>query len=100
MSVLHVSCAAESAYVPHSAAMLHSVLTHSEGYRVHAHYLHGPGFSSLHKSKLDEMVSGLCGEITFHCIPDLWVIGLPVLPQFTEAMWYRIFLPKLLPSVD
>jgi lipopolysaccharide biosynthesis glycosyltransferase len=97
---LHVSCATDGVYVPHAAAMLHSVLTHSDGYEVHAHYLHGPGFSSLHKSQLTEMITGLGGKITFHCIPDKAVRGLPVLPQFTEAMWYRIFLPEVLPFAD
>jgi lipopolysaccharide biosynthesis glycosyltransferase len=100
MSVLHVSCAAEGGYVPHSAAMLHSVLTHRDDYDVHVHYLHGPSFSSLHSSQLEDMVERLGGEITFHCIPNSSVRGLPVLPQFTEAMWYRIFLPELLPSAD
>src|SRR4051794_11516153 len=80
MAVLHVSCAAEGRYVPHSAAMLHSVLTHSDDYDVHVHYLHGPSFSSLHASQLEEMVAGLGGEISFHCIPDSAVRGLPVLP--------------------
>ena len=100
MATLHVSCAAEGGYVPHSAAMLHSVLTHRDAYSVHVHYLHGPAFSSLHRSKLSDMVAGLGAEITFHCIPEGQVRGLPVLPQFTEAMWYRIFLPQLLPDVD
>ena len=100
MAVLHVSCAAEGGYVPHSAAMLNSVLSHRDSYDVHVHYLHGPRFSSLHTAKLTEMVAGLSGEITFHCIPDAAVRGLPVLAQFTEAMWYRIFLPELLPDVD
>src|SRR3954467_11379699 len=77
MAVLHVSCAAEGGYVPHSAAMLHSVLTHRDGYDVHVHYLHGPSFSSLHSSQLTELVSGLGGEISFHCIRDSWVAGLP-----------------------
>jgi lipopolysaccharide biosynthesis glycosyltransferase len=97
---LHVSCAAGGGYVPHSAAMLHSVLAHSGDYHVQVHYLHGPSFSSVHAGLLREMVERDGGSITFHLIRDRWVAGLPTLPQFTEAMWYRIFLPELLTDID
>jgi lipopolysaccharide biosynthesis glycosyltransferase len=41
---LHVACAADEGYAPHSAAMLHSVIGQSEASDLRIHYLHGPGF--------------------------------------------------------
>jgi lipopolysaccharide biosynthesis glycosyltransferase len=90
--MMHLACAAEGAYVPHSAAMLHSVLAHADDVQVH--YLHGPGFEEA--AKLRELV----GDITFHAVADEAVAGFPSQHRFTPAMWYRLFLPELLPDVD
>jgi lipopolysaccharide biosynthesis glycosyltransferase len=90
--MIHVACAAEGAYVPHSAAMLHSVLANAED--VHVHYLHGPGFPDA--TKLRELVD----DITFHEVAAEAVAGFPAQHRFTPAMWYRLFLPELLPDVD
>ena len=97
---LHISCAAEGEYVAHSAAMIHSVLEHADGRRLCVHYLHGPRFASRAAELLTGMVETGGGSISFLEVPDREVAGLPVLPQFTQAMWYRIFLPELLPGVD
>jgi lipopolysaccharide biosynthesis glycosyltransferase len=100
VEVLHVSCAAEGDYIAHSAAMIHSVLDHGAGYRVQVHYLHGPRFPSHSARLLRDMVERGGGSISFLEVPDRDVAGLPVLPQFTRAMWYRIFLPELLPDAE
>src|SRR6185437_4693696 len=97
---LHISCAAEGEYVAHSAAMIHSALEHADGRRLCVHYLHGPRFASRAAELLTGMVETGGGSISFLEVPDREVAGLPVLPQFTQAMWYRIFLPELLPGVD
>jgi lipopolysaccharide biosynthesis glycosyltransferase len=97
---LHISCAAEGEYVAHSAAMIHSALEHADGRRLCVHYLHGPRFASRSAELLTGMVETGGGSISFLEVPDREVAGLPVLPQFTQAMWYRIFLPELLPGVD
>jgi lipopolysaccharide biosynthesis glycosyltransferase len=97
---LHVSCAVQGLYVPHSAAMLHSVMAHAGELEVHVHYLHGPGFPSGSAVLLRDMVQRDGGAIDFLEITDEQVAGLPVVAEFTKAMWYRIFLPQLLPGVD
>jgi lipopolysaccharide biosynthesis glycosyltransferase len=97
---LHVSCAAEGDYIAHSAAMIHSVLEHGAGYRVCVHYLHGPRFPSHSARLLRDMVERGGGSISFLGVPDRDIAGLPVLPQFTGAMWYRIFLPELLADAE
>jgi lipopolysaccharide biosynthesis glycosyltransferase len=97
--VLHVSCAAEGGYVPHSAAMLHSVLVNA-AIDVHIHYLHGPELPASSQTQLSEMVTDNGGEISFHEIPDEQCAGLATTGFTRKATWYRIFLPGLLASVD
>lgn len=106
--MLHVSCAADGRYLRHSAAMLHSVLAHSAGEPVHVHYLHGPGFPTDDSRLLGRMVEAGGGRISFLEIGDDMVSGLPALDPSTaparerisSTMWYRIFLPDLLPDVE
>ena len=95
---LHVACAADGPYVAHSAALLHSVATQAGECSVHAHYLHGPGFAAEDARLLEEMLERLGTELSFHEIAPERVARLPVVEQFTAAMWYRIFLPELLPD--
>jgi lipopolysaccharide biosynthesis glycosyltransferase len=99
VSRLHVSCAAVGDYVQHSAVTLHSVLEQSGVLDVHVHYLHGPGFPAGAADLLTEMVERRGGAIAFHEVAEERVEGLPVVDRFTAAMWFRIFLPELLPDV-
>jgi lipopolysaccharide biosynthesis glycosyltransferase len=88
--------------------MLHSVLAHSGDEAVHVHYLHGPGFPADGAARLRQMVEAGGGRISFLEIADDAVQGLPALDPGTgpageaisSAMWYRIFLPELLPDVQ
>jgi lipopolysaccharide biosynthesis glycosyltransferase len=97
---MHVACAAEGAYVPHSAAMLHSVLSHSGDRRVTVHFLHDPGLGRAPLARLGSMVEGLGHRIGFLPVPDERLAGLPTKGFTLKATWYRIFLPDLLPDVD
>jgi lipopolysaccharide biosynthesis glycosyltransferase len=106
--MLHVSCAADARYLRHSAAMLHSVLVHSGDEPVHVHYLHGPGFPADDAELLRGMVEAAGGRLSFLEIADDRVSGLPALDprtapareRISATMWYRIFLPELLPDVE
>jgi lipopolysaccharide biosynthesis glycosyltransferase len=100
MPTLHVACAAEGAYDAHSAAMLRSAALNRGGSEIHFHYLHGATFPRRSAALLAEMSHRLGAEITFHAIAPERVAGLPVVDLFTAAMWYRIFLPELLPETD
>ena len=95
MTELHLACAAEGeAYAAHSAAMLHSVLENAGGLDVRVHYLHSPRFRAEWRDKL----AAVAPRIEFHEIDDERVAALPSQALFTQAMWYRIFLPQLLPT--
>lgn len=98
--MMHVSCAVEGDYVPHSAAMLHSVIAHSGDLPVRVHYLHGPDLAPESRRLLDGMVTRAGAEISFLEIEDARVAGLPTKGFTGKATWYRIFLPDLLPDVD
>ncbi len=97
---MQVSCAVEGGYVPHSAAMLDSVIEHSGGLEVHVHYLHGPDFTAESERLLRRMLADRGAHVTFHELADERVAGLPTVGFTGKATWYRLFLPELLPDID
>ncbi len=100
MRVLDVACAADDAYAPHSAAMLHSVCAQRGDSELRIHYLHGPGFPERSAELIRGTVEAHDASIYFLQIPDKRIAGLPEMDFVSSAMWYRIFLPELLPGVD
>lgn len=99
MADLHVACAADSGYVAHSATMLHSLITQPGGH-VAVHYLHGPELPAAAADELQEMVRHHGAEIVFHEIAPEQAAMFPNSGRFGPAMWYRAFLPELLPALD
>ena len=95
-----MACASGRDYARHTAAMLHSVLEHRGNLRLHAHYLVGPRFPARSARQITEMVGRDGGAIEFHTIGDHRLAGLPNRASFDPAVWYRLFLPELLPDVD
>jgi lipopolysaccharide biosynthesis glycosyltransferase len=97
---LELACAAEGAYVRHSAAMLHSVLAARGPRPAVVHYLHDPELSRRDRAAMARLVEGLGAEIDFLPIEDRRLGGLPTRGFTRKATWYRIFLPELLPDVE
>jgi lipopolysaccharide biosynthesis glycosyltransferase len=100
MAPLRVACAAEGAYDAHSAALLHSVAEHSRGLDLHVHYLHGPSFPRRSADAIGRMLEDLGVELSLIEVDEELTSRLPVVSEFTVAMWYRIFLPDLVPEAD
>ncbi len=101
MTTLHLACAARSDYVPHGAAMLHSVSGHTGDHTLSVHFLHGSDLAPDVAIRLTEMIERLGGAIEFHEVSDEMVAGLRTRGDFLPAShWYRIFLPRLLPGLD
>jgi lipopolysaccharide biosynthesis glycosyltransferase len=100
VTVLHVSCAADARYVPHTAAMLHSVLSEAGFAEVRVHFLRGAGVTAEHARALTEMVSAHGSTISFLDVPDDKVAGLPTMDEIGAPMWYRFFLTELLPDIE
>lgn len=96
--MIEVACVIEGDYVPHTAAMLHSLLSSAGPARVH--YLHGSDFSARDAGQLEEMVERDGGVISYVPVPNELLAGLPTEGFTGGATWYRIFLPDLLPSLQ
>src|SRR5947209_7089106 len=98
--MLHIACAADEPYVSHSAAMLHSVLVSNDASTLHFHYLHPVGLAPDDVAKLRRLVADRGARITFYAIPEKAVADLPTAGRIPRAMWYRIFLPELVPFAN
>jgi len=98
MSPIQVACAADAAYLPHCAAMLHSLLARHA--TAHVHFLHSEAACPDGLSALASMVGRQGGRFTSHPIPAETLDGLPRLRDIPPLMWYRIRLPELLPALD
>jgi lipopolysaccharide biosynthesis glycosyltransferase len=99
-TAIHVACAADETYAPHCAAMLHSLISHQRASDVHVHFLHQPTMAASVLERLRSMVTALGVVIRFHPIADQAVEGLPEMGRISRVMWYRVFLPELLPELD
>jgi lipopolysaccharide biosynthesis glycosyltransferase len=92
---VHVACAAER-WAPHSAALLHSLLTRSDGAALHVHYLHSPRLARRDRERIARLVEGGGAAISFHEFADAAVEGLPGRRRFSRAVWYSALLPARL----
>jgi lipopolysaccharide biosynthesis glycosyltransferase len=92
--MLDVACAVKGAYVPHSAALIHSLLATGDDVRVHV--LHASDLRPASRRRLQRLAGD---RLVLWEIDDERVAGLPVHNYFTAAMWYRVLLPELLPDV-
>jgi lipopolysaccharide biosynthesis glycosyltransferase len=97
--MMHVACAADEAYVPHAASMMHSLLDRAPAGEVTVHFLHAPGLPPGTAAQLESFVGGLGGTLRRHVIDEARVAGLPTMGRISRVMWFRIFLPELLPHV-
>lgn len=80
--------------------MIHSVMEHAGERRVCVHYLCGEALPTEEAQMIEALVRQGRGTIDFLRVDSADLEGLPVLPEFTEAMWYRILLPRLLSDLD
>ena len=98
--MLRLACGSSAEYTPHVATMVHSVLGHRGELDVEVHYLHGPDLAQRDRRLLADMVRREGGAITLHEIAPQRIAGLPRMRFIPPTMWYRTFLPELLPGVD
>jgi lipopolysaccharide biosynthesis glycosyltransferase len=100
MDRLHVACAADHRYAAYCAAMLHSLLEMHAGDPLTVHFLHGEGFPDEALGRLRGMVEARPGAaFRDHRIGAERLAAVPLTEYFGPAMWYRLFLPELLPEL-
>lgn len=98
-TVLHIACTADAAYLPHSAAMLASLVEHNDPASIHIHYLHPEDLAHELISKLGKYIEASGARIQFHPFPDKVIAGLPSWPGLRPIMWYRVMLAETLPDI-
>lgn len=94
--MIHVACASDANYLPHAAAMMHSLLAQPHPAAITLHLLHAPGLDAALLGQLREFVTAQGAILRCHTIPDERVAGLPQMGRISRVMWFRVFLPELL----
>ncbi|MGH8528229.1 MAG: glycosyltransferase family 8 protein [Nevskiales bacterium] len=97
---LHVACAADAAFIPHCAAMLHSVCAQHTAARVHVHFLHDDSLPAVLRLQLGDFVNGIGAQWQAWRIEPQQAAAFPDHPRFGRLAWYRVLLPELLPQLD
>ncbi|MFN2464903.1 MAG: glycosyltransferase family 8 protein [Candidatus Dormibacteria bacterium] len=95
-----MACAVDEAYVPHVAALAHSLLAQRRGNQLVLHLLHGSDLGWRSRRRLKRMVEGAGATLATHRLPESAVAGLPLFGHISRTMWYRLQLPDLLPEVN
>ncbi|MGH8506696.1 MAG: glycosyltransferase family 8 protein [Stenotrophobium sp.] len=97
--MMHIACGANSTYMPHAAAMLHSLLSQPrDGTPVTIHFMHGDGLADSELDRLERMVRSLGGIWQPHHIGPELLQPFPQNWRFGREAWYRVLLPELLPD--
>lgn len=100
MTTIHIACAADDRYVAHVAAMLHSVRAHEPRAVVNVHFLSGPEPSAPLRRELASMTDALGVGLNWVAVDPRLVEGLPRRGYLSEVVWYRLFMPQLLPGLE
>ena len=94
---IEVACATDSAFLPHCATMLRSLLDHCDG-RARIHLLHGEGIAADQLERISDMVVDEGCQLVPHLIDRGRLRGAD---RFAPTpSWYRILLPELLPDTE
>jgi lipopolysaccharide biosynthesis glycosyltransferase len=97
--LLSIACASDDRYLPHCAAMLHSLATHHAAGTVAVHLLHD-GLDPALLVPLGRFATTLGLVWSDHLVPDAVRARYPTHPRFGRSAWYRVALPEVLPDVE
>ncbi len=95
-----IVCSSDDKYVPHTAAMLHSMRINNPSADIHLHYLHGPELSRPLRARLENMLKQLNIPIHWVRVSEALTAELDGRDYISKVVWYRVFLPQLLPDID
>lgn len=100
-----LACCSDAGYAPHATAMLFSAVSSTPEARFALYYLQDPDFPETLRAQITQAMQrfGTRAELHFVTVPDGLVQGLPLFEfmkpgAMRPVMWYRVFLPQLLPQ--
>lgn len=96
--MIELACIGQGAYLRHTAAMLHSVLTHAT-LPVRVHLLQEGPISSADRQRLEAILQPKGAQLMAHVIAARDLEGFSS-GRFARAIWLRALLPQLLPACD
>ena len=97
---LQLACGGNVQYMPHTAAMVRSVLDHAEPLSVHVHYMHDPDAPRRELERFRGFIEDAGAHATLIPVAAERIARLPGRGHLTPNMWYRTFLPELVPDAD
>lgn len=99
-TTISIVCTADEAYVPHLAAMLHSLFSAAPSRPVDFRFLHHADFDGDVMRKLEALCHVHGAMFTPTSVPRDRLGDLPTNVRYRQEAWYRLILPSLLPDLD
>lgn len=100
-----LACNSDAGYAPYAATMLYSALRNTPDTQFTIYYLQDPDFPEATRDLVRQALAGFGAraEVRFITVPDSLVEGLPLFKAMPRSalrpvMWYRVFLPQLVPD--
>jgi lipopolysaccharide biosynthesis glycosyltransferase len=100
VTTIEIACASDDRYAAHTAALWHSLRWHAPGAALRVHFLAGPALSGGRRARLARFADKLRIELRWIEVPDALVASLPARDYLPRVVWYRVFMPQLLPELD
>lgn len=94
--MMHIACAADEGFVPHCAAMLHSLFQFHESRDITVHFLHDDALAGGSLDALRAMTIQAGKAFESHLVPVERRRRFPGNRLYGQVAWYRILLPELL----
>jgi len=98
--VLHLACGSSPEYLPHAAASIRSFIAQRGDLAVSVHFLHGPATAPADLAALRDMAERTGATLETLLVDDERIAALHPVEFAPSTIWYRVFLPELLPAVD
>ena len=96
---LHLAFSTTGKYLPHTAAMLDSVLARNPDDNLVLHALYGPDLTDEALAPLARWMHNRGARLERHRVSSTLLEGFPD-RHFHASVWYRVLLPELLPQAS
>lgn len=100
MNSINIVNAADAAYVPHTAAMLHSLFERNPNEKFSIYFLHRPDLENDLIRRLADLCDKFGAGFSAIAVERQRLSEFPLDGIYPEEAWYRLILPQLLPELD